>query len=908
MAGMTAALKLLEAGFTVRVLEGSSSIGGQFGAVPGKTGFHDFAWHVFAEWCLNFWKLVDTIGLRRDVHFASRPTTILLRPLVTTSTLPRAVRVATVGAPETFWNNAASGVGHWSDVMLYAYAQATLLADETLEREEFLNRVTLNGYVRSLPYASDVAALLQNELLLRVWAIPSYLISARAYQTYLQLSAPFQRAGATLFVLRKDFEEGFWRPFLATLNRFPGFTLVRNARLTGIRLTEARDRVDEILVRHPGESAPRREKVRSLIVAIPPNRLLDVVRDADSVPLRQRVPALLGLSKLGEQHTASLTLHFKRRIEIPGVEEEPVALVDDLESIYAVEDLAPRNGLASEYGISFMDIGRLRGADHPTVLTVLASDVDSLTGLGDEEARKRILDDLRSYVEFDVRDIDWEYSHYRSQAGQPLFVNSVGTWEYRPEVRLTSSRQKPLVGQIDKTILNLYLAGDYCRSQIDVASLEGAMHTGIWAAHALSLARRAAGDRHVTQVAEPIRPVRFDPQQIEEVRRHLERWAPLAARRSRLVKDDLLAAAKLRRRLPAGSGAPARMPTIEGAVRAGQVGGGTMSATHSTYPAFATPTPSGSTVWFKQRFAESSITTKPVTLKSGSVVPIPLLFWDARALCIEGHADADAIDLLLRDQGLRAARAGGSEGAVVQIWAPDYGGTTLGPHKAVYALVRIEPPRQCRKEEEEQLARRESWSKKAREDYGGGRVDHWAFWWYYGTSPVNQEFVRDVWGIPNNELAIIDTSYVPEYPPERRLRLLEDGGVALRLKIAKGTTAPQRMPLLRTVARRAHDPGENWVDANVWGPVDEGKISRDDGQFQLRKDSRIEKQLTRVSFEPTLWRFFGGYEGIVEIWDEKGSGKDPVQDTDDRFEVVKKGDAWLIREFPRTVPERDAKT
>jgi len=50
-----------------------------------------------------------------------------------------------------------------------------------------------------------------------------------------------------------------------------------------------------------------------------------------------------------------------------------------------------------------------------------------------------------------------------------------------------------------------------------------------------------------------------------------------------------------------------------------------MSTAHSTYPAFATPTPSGNTVWFKQRFAESSITTKPVTLKSGAVVPIPLL-------------------------------------------------------------------------------------------------------------------------------------------------------------------------------------------------------------------------------------------------------------------------------------------
>jgi hypothetical protein len=765
---MTAALKLLEAGFTVRVLEASSGLGGQFGAVPGKKGFHDFAWHVFAEWCLNFWKLADAIGLRRDVDFVPRPTTILLRPLATTSTLPRAVRVATVGSLQTFWSTAVSGVAHWSDVMLYAYAQAMLLADDDLEREEFLNRVTLNGYVRSLPYKSDVAALLHNEHLMRVWAIPSYLISARAYQTFLQLTAPFQRASAALFVLRKDFEDGFWRPFLATLNRFPGFTLVRDARLTGIRLTEARDRVDEIVVRYVGESEPRREKVRSLLVAIPPNRLLDVVRDADSVALRQRVPWLLGLSKLNAQHTASLTLHFKHRLEIPSVDEEPVALVDDLESIYAVEDLAPRNGLASEYGISFMDIGRLRGADHSTVLTVLASDVDPLTHIRDDEACGHVLADLRNYVEFDVRDIDWEYSHYRSHASQPLFVNAVGTWEYRPEVRLTDSSREPLVGQIQTTISNLYLAGDYCRSQIDVASLEGAMHTGIWAAHALSLARRAAGDRHVAAVAEPIRPMRFDPQQIEEVRRYLERWAPLAARRSRLVKDGLLAAAKMQRQGAAASSAPAETPTIEGQAWMRGAGGGTMSTAQSTYPAFASPAPSGSARWFKERFAESSTRTKPVTLKSGAVVPIPLLFWDSRALCIEGHADADAVDLLLRDQGLRAARPRESDRAVVLIWASDYGGTTLGPHKAVYALVRIEPPRECRKEEEEQLARRPSWH-RALDEYrqypmtsdedADGRVTHWVFWWYYGTSAVNQEFVRDVWGIPN-ELATVETSYI----------------------------------------------------------------------------------------------------------------------------------------------------
>jgi hypothetical protein len=94
-------------------------------------------------------------------------------------------------------------------------------------------------------------------------------------------------------------------PELPYIGTFPGFALVRNARLTGIRLTEARDRVDEILVRHAGESAPRREKVRSLIVSIPPNRLLDVVRDADSVALRTARGPGRGADSPGEVRSAA---------------------------------------------------------------------------------------------------------------------------------------------------------------------------------------------------------------------------------------------------------------------------------------------------------------------------------------------------------------------------------------------------------------------------------------------------------------------------------------------------------------------------------------------------------------------------------------------------------------------------
>src|SRR5262249_49673038 len=144
MAGMTAALRLLEAGFSVTVLEASSGVGGQFGARHAKRGFHDFAWHIFADWCLNFWRVAETIGIDREEVFVSRPTLTLLRPRSSRSRWPRVASVSSVGSPEAFWRDATSGVAHWSDVMLYSYSLYALLCDQELEREEFLNRVEVN--------------------------------------------------------------------------------------------------------------------------------------------------------------------------------------------------------------------------------------------------------------------------------------------------------------------------------------------------------------------------------------------------------------------------------------------------------------------------------------------------------------------------------------------------------------------------------------------------------------------------------------------------------------------------------------------------------------------------------------------------------------------------------------------
>lgn len=905
MAGMTAALRLLEAGFSVKVIEASSGIGGKFGARFMGQEFNDFAWHVFARWCRNFWDISRTIGLSEEKDFAERPTLTLLRPLTSDSRWRRAASVSYVGSPEFFWRNINSGAADWSDLVLFTYSLYSLLCDQSLENEQFLNRVTVNGYMRSLPYMSQIAALLHNELLLRIWAIPSYLISARAYQTYLQLIAPFTYPASPVVVLKRNFEDGFWVPFREALGRFgPRFTLVTGERLMGIHLADG-NRVDHIVVAPSGASGERVEPVRRLIVAIPPDRLYAVLTNPASEGLRRVAAELLDVEKLPRQQTSTVTLHFKRRMQFDGVSEQPVALIDAFEDFYDPALLSQRNGLGSAYGLSFLDISRLRDGAPPTILSVLASDADALRGLDDDEAFRRILDELRRYLRFTDADIDWSRTVFQAHRDEKLFVNAVGTWEYRPEVRLTDSDGVPLHGQIWEKVNNLYLAGDYCRSQIDIVSLEGAAHTGIWAARALSAMEVAAGARGRRIVDPPLPRLPWSERHSRQLTGRLESWAVVAARRSRAVTAKMQAESTARHARPA---------TPHSGPLARTQGEQPMNPSLSTFPGFEFPSAanhsSDDTTWLGKHVGAAA----SVTLNSGAAIPLPLLFWEARALVLWGSADADAVDTrVLQAYGLRAERfddsltpSSSGRRALVQIWAPDYGGVAVGPIKATFGSILVRPRQSCPQEHRD------------------ANMAHIWWWWYYGNSVLNQEFKAQTWGVPNH-LGMVETTYRGD---TKKVRLLENGRVALALTlgsrnvlgwslvggdggrvpterdrdqalatqsqaIARGSSAPFRFI---TVARRRSDDGENEVELlgarmvvekrNAGGGRGSYEPLRDGLEFipfdrSLGDDlycgagTAVEKQLEMVHFKPVQWEFLGTYNGVVKIYDRHGAATLP---------------------------------
>ena len=81
---------------------------------------------------------------------------------------------------------------------------------------------------------------------------------------------------------------------------------------------------------------------------------------------------------------------------------------------------------------------------------------------------------LQKYLAIDESLVDWGLSHFQRNANHPLFINTVGSWQYRPEVRPQRVASP--------SIPNLFLAGDYCRSGVDMPSVEGAIVTGELAA------------------------------------------------------------------------------------------------------------------------------------------------------------------------------------------------------------------------------------------------------------------------------------------------------------------------------------------------------------------------------------------------------------------------------------------
>jgi hypothetical protein len=486
IAGLAAALRLIERGFDVTVLEQDGFIGGKLGAHthdgPNKADHHEHSYHMYLNWYRNFWRIIEDVGIVD--HFRAETALAHLPP----GKGEKPVKFFNVGSALSYWSNIFSGLEQPLDMFLYAYSYADLLGTPLPHRHRS-DTLSVFGFTGSRPYGTDRSMALHAEALVKAFAIPTHLASLTSYRNFINYG--FRHPSPMMWLLKGNTQQYLFECLEKHLqkavsqNRAAGGTAglrIRTVtRVEKIHLTD--DKVTSLEVAQltdsptialsggagNGKGTTRLEPVGGdVIVAIPPNALARLI----DFKILDVAPALGNVIKLRSEPMAALNIYFKRRL--PDIPKEITILLD------------------SKYELSFLDNSQ-RWEEAPsgdvTFLNVVASDFSVLgqcTREKEYRGTKEILyAELARYLKFDYDpvgkkdDIDRDRSYLQTNVGEGLFTNDVGSWQFRPDATTG--------------IRNLFIAGDYCKTFVDVVTIEGAVASGLMAAEAVRK-RAAIGD------------------------------------------------------------------------------------------------------------------------------------------------------------------------------------------------------------------------------------------------------------------------------------------------------------------------------------------------------------------------------------------------------------------------------
>ncbi|HLX14274.1 MAG TPA: FAD-dependent oxidoreductase [Bradyrhizobium sp.] len=473
IAGLTAALRLVERGFDVEVFEKGPLMGGNLSGVKHGGAYYDVYPHMFAEWFHNFWKLTEDIGLEKHKHFERRRDCGFLAP----GDFPH-YRVCTdIGAFRTGLKNLSSGVISLPEMFLANYTILDAIARGDADKE-FLENQTLNDFIVNRPYATRGVTHFFDSVVRNVWSIDSYLSSALAYQRFAKYQ--FREPSPLCWVLKGNSYENFVVPLLKALNSRANMHI--NTEVTGVTVGDGR--VTRISYKHLKKGAEVDRDVDGLIIASSPASLGDLIftpaskdrNNADAQSIVSLLPNLANVRRLGSDPLPVLYVTFKRKLaQIPSYY---VALLN------------------SKYSLTFVQIEELSGPKK-TVLAVAASDFDALpvrlkealaNAIDDKgimptlssqvkrelkDAAHPILKEFQRYVPFKLEeDIDWDKTFFQPNLDQKLFLNEVGSQRWTTEVSYPE-------------INNLYFAGNSCANSIMIATVESAVYSGLQAAGAV---------------------------------------------------------------------------------------------------------------------------------------------------------------------------------------------------------------------------------------------------------------------------------------------------------------------------------------------------------------------------------------------------------------------------------------
>jgi len=437
LAGLVAALRLRQGGFDVTVYEASARVGGKAGAMvwPDRAGDpnDEHGYHIFPMWYRNIWSLVEELGI--ESHFQDCTDFLQLHA----GEFPKFTIFRNITSWRYVWFNLTSGVLPVPEAFLFFYSALDLMSQLYRYREK-LDQVTVTGFLRSRFYRTDLIADQFQELMLKGISVPTYEVSAMTMRNVMRFwvksPEPMHR------ILKGSLQEQWIEPIRRRCEELGVRIETRHALR---RIETQGGRVARLHLRD-ASGAPLTVEPETVLLAIPFGRVCELLDDS----LFEAAPPLGQIRYLESRAMAAFNIYCKGRI--PGMPHEHVNLLD------------------STYGISFIDVSQNWPGYEGTVLNAIASDYTALAGLSDVVATEHLMADLRRYFPMLTAD-GIDRIVFQSHADQPLFMNNVGGWAFRPEAKTAVS--------------NLYLCGDYCRSAIDLVCMEGAVSTGLRAAEAI---------------------------------------------------------------------------------------------------------------------------------------------------------------------------------------------------------------------------------------------------------------------------------------------------------------------------------------------------------------------------------------------------------------------------------------
>lgn len=462
IAGLTAAVKLLKAGFSVTLFERNERLGGNMSSTQVNGVEHDVYPHMFCDWYDNFWQLYEEdLGLSRKAHFEPRAGVKMFKEGAS-----RYDELLNPTSLEAIIKNLKSGAMSPAEMFLMGYSMVDL-AGYPFNRENNtqLDKQSVNGFLYSQSTSTEQVAELENYMLQVIWSIRSEQTSAVTYQDFIRHTLSFPNGAPFAHMLKSSLQDGVIAPIEALILKSGG-TIETSTEVEAIRLVDDRP---QLHWRKAGSSAGSKSGTfDQVVIAVPAGPLTDLVLGNQNIAKGDRIidreQSLSQVRRLRSVPIPVIDIYLKRKL--PGFPAENIGLTN------------------AKYGLSVVDIAQLWDADFDgkTALVIAASDGESLPGHDFDAQAWFMMQELqRYYPDIDIGnewgdpdcDVDWDKTYARSNADYGLFLNDVGSWDWMPATAYP------------ETLPNIAFAGDLCRGNVDMATIEGAVESGVQAAAAI---------------------------------------------------------------------------------------------------------------------------------------------------------------------------------------------------------------------------------------------------------------------------------------------------------------------------------------------------------------------------------------------------------------------------------------